>query len=31
MKKFTQAVWDLLVAWGEFRYQMSKKRGYMIY
>lgn len=31
MKKFATAVWDFFVAWGEFRYQMSKRRGYMSY
>jgi hypothetical protein len=31
MKKFTQAVWDFLVAWGEFRYEQCKKRQFRWY
>jgi hypothetical protein len=28
MKKFTQAVWDLLIEWGEYRYQQYKRQCY---
>lgn len=28
MKKLTQAFWDFLVAWGEFKYQQSKRRNF---
>jgi hypothetical protein len=31
MKKLLQYVWDFLVAWGEYRAQMAKKRNYMYY
>jgi len=28
MKKFMNAVWDFFVAWGEYRYQVAKRRGF---
>ena len=31
MKKILTATWDFFVAWGEYRYQLARKRGYMIY
>lgn len=31
MKNFIQAVWDFFVAWGEHRYRLAKRNGYMIY
>jgi hypothetical protein len=31
MKKFIDSVWDFFVAWGEFRYQVAKRRGFMYY
>ena len=31
MKKAIDAVWDFLVAWGEYRYELARKRGYMLY
>jgi len=31
MKKFLTAVWDFFEAWGEYRYKMAKKHGYMMY
>ena len=31
MKKFTQAVWDFFVAWGQYRYEQSRKRQYRWY
>jgi hypothetical protein len=31
MKKFKQAVWNYLVAWGEYRYKTVKYRGYMMF
>jgi hypothetical protein len=29
--KLLNKVWDLLVAWGEYRYKMAKRNGYMMY
>ena len=26
MKKFTQALWNFLKEWGEYRYEQSRKR-----
>jgi hypothetical protein len=31
LKKISDAVWDFLVAWGEFRYQQSKLRNSQMY
>jgi hypothetical protein len=31
MKNFLKAVWEFFEAWGEYRYQLAKKRGYMMY
>jgi len=31
MKEFAKAVWDFFVAWGEYRYQIAKRRGYSGY
>jgi len=31
MKKFMNAVWDFFVEWGEYRYQVAKRRGFMNY
>lgn len=31
MKKILTAVWEFFEAWGEYRYQVARKRGYMIY
>jgi len=31
MKKFLTAVWDFFEAWGEYRYQIHKRRGFMTY
>jgi len=31
MKKVTQAIWDFFVAWGEYRYQVAKRRGFQYY
>jgi hypothetical protein len=31
MKKVLNSIWDLLIAWGEFRYEMVKKRGFAMY
>jgi len=31
MKKFLTAAWDFFEAWGEYRYKMAKKHGYMMY
>lgn len=31
MKKIIDTVWDVLVAWGEYRYQLAKKRGFAMY
>jgi hypothetical protein len=28
MKKFLTAMWDFLAAWGEYRYQLSKRHGF---
>jgi hypothetical protein len=28
MKKFINAVWDVLVELGEYRYEATKRRGY---
>ena len=26
MKKFAGAVWDFFIAWGEYRYEQTKRR-----
>ena len=31
MKKFINAVWDFLVAWGEYRYELARRHGYRGY
>jgi len=31
MKKFITAVWDFFVAWGEYRYQVARRRGFVPY
>lgn len=31
MKRFLNAVWDFLVAWGEYRYKLSKQNQYRWY
>ena len=31
MKKFTTAVWKFFEAWGEYRYQVARRRGFMTY
>jgi hypothetical protein len=31
MKRVIKAVWDFLEAWGEYRYQMTKRHGYRHY
>lgn len=31
MKNFRQTVWDFFIAWGEYRYKLAKKNGYMMY
>jgi hypothetical protein len=31
MKKFLTAVWDFFAEWGEYRYKMAKRNGYMMY
>ena len=31
MKKFAQAIWNFFEAWGEYRYKLAKRNGYMIY
>jgi hypothetical protein len=31
MKKFAKAFWAFFEAWGEYRYKLAKKNGYMIY
>jgi hypothetical protein len=31
MKKFLTATWEFFVAWGEYRYQVAKRRGFMYY
>lgn len=31
MKKFLTAVWNFFEAWGEYRYQIHKRRGFVTY
>lgn len=31
MKKFSTAVWEFFEAWGEYRYQMARRRGWLYY
>jgi hypothetical protein len=31
MKKFLTIIWDFFVEWGNYRYKMAKKHGYMMY
>jgi hypothetical protein len=31
MKQIFNEVWDFFVAWGEYRYQVSKRRGHAVY
>jgi len=31
MKKFLIAIWDFFEAWGEYRYQIHKRRGFVAY
>ena len=31
MKQFLNAFWNFLEAWGEYRHQVAKRRGYMYY
>lgn len=31
MKKFGKAVWDFFVAWGEYRYKVSRQHQYRWY
>jgi len=31
MKKFLIAVWNFFEAWGEYRYRVAKRRGFMTY
>jgi hypothetical protein len=31
MKRVLNAFWNFLEAWGEFRYQAAKKRGFSMY
>jgi hypothetical protein len=31
MKNVITAVWDFFVAWGEYRYQIAKRRGLQYY
>jgi hypothetical protein len=31
MKKFSKVVWDFFMAWGEYRYKLAKRNGYMMY
>lgn len=31
MKKFMNSVWDFFEAWGQYRYEQSKKRLYRWY
>jgi hypothetical protein len=29
MKKVINAIWDVLIEWGEYRYEAAKRRGFM--
>lgn len=31
MKKILTSLWGFFEAWGEYRYQLAKKRGFLIY
>jgi hypothetical protein len=31
LNKIKIAVWDFFVAWGEYRYKIAKKNGYMMF
>lgn len=31
MKKFLKDVWKFFEEWGEYRYKIAKKNGYMMY